>query len=113
MGQLTSMKGTEFAKELDDILHTKGVREGTLIVNLKADFYNCTVYMDKVQMVYVLEHKGKWREGITFFKPGSSFSIDYDDILSVEREKEEWDEYPYLYLIETTDGYIYIRIVLD
>lgn len=113
MGQITSMERTEFAKELDDILHTKDVREGTFIVNLKADFYNCTVYMDKVQMVYVLEHKGKWREGITFFKPGSSFSIDFDDILSAECEKEEWDEYPYLYLIETTDGSVCISIVLD
>lgn len=113
MGQLTSMERTEFAKELDDILHSKDVREGTFIVNLKADFYNCTVNMDKVQMVYVLEHKGKWHEGITFFKPGSSFSIDYNDILRVEREKEVWDEYPSLYIIETSDGYVYIRIVLD
>lgn len=112
MAQIKEIDRTEFAKELDDILHSKGVKDGTFVVSLQADFYNCTVNVDKIRLMYVLELEDGCTD-IHFASIGNNFTMEFTSILSVERGMDEGDKYPYIYRVRTTEGIVYIRIVLD
>lgn len=112
MAQMKEIDCTEFVKELDDILHSKGVKDGLFVVRLQADFYNCTVNVDKIRWMYVLELEDGCTD-IHFGGFDNNFTMEFTSILSVERGMDEGDEYPYIYRIRTTEGPVYIRIVLD